>query len=572
MPNTNPPGESGSPLPYGRWVVTAPAPSPNGIIGAWETGESEEGNRGLDTGIGIRLTSVLSVLFGLFALALPVAWVVIGVHFSAADDPPETGPELRSVVAADRSMSAVDTGSGSPPPVATTTSARVPGSMSPPPTMGTASAFSTESFPTTTTTAAPTTSTSPTTTTTAQPTTTTSPTATTTTSPPTTTNSTQVPPATRLVRERRSFTIAATGDLLVHKAVALTARTADGWDFTSLFSQMAPILRAADMAVCHVETPMSPDNRRISSYPLFNVPNQLADAIAYAGYDTCSLASNHSTDTGLRGVAGTIEALDRVGVAHTGMARTSQERATLNPLEVNGATVAHLSYTYGLNTGPLRTEQEYMTNVIEEENILEEAGRARAAGADFVILSLHWGTEYRRMPDPYQTDLGPHLLSSSDIDLILGHHAHVVQPVELIGEKYLVYGMGNFLSNQSPRWEEGRSGTQDGVILQFTVTEDPTTGRWSVTSISHTPTRVNLVTFEIVNALNPKGEHNAAVLARSAGDTAEALAALGTTIRVIRGPAPYANEWPGHRFDEHTESHLPDQYTAPRYQHRQERG
>ena len=463
---------------------------------------------------------------------------------SAANDISETAPELRSPVAADPTMPAVDTGTGSPPPLASTTSARVPHSTSLAPTTGSASGFSAESLPTTTTT------------------TTTSPTTTTTGAPSTTASPIQVPSPTPVVRERRSFTIAATGDLLVHKAVALTARTADGWDFTSMFSQVAPILRAADLAVCHVETPMSPDNRRISSYPLFSVPNQLADAIAYAGYDTCSLASNHSTDTGLRGVAGTIEALDRVGVAHTGMARTPQERATLNLMEVNGATVAHLSYTYGLNTGPLRTEQEYMANVIEEDTILEEAGRARASGADFVILSLHWGTEYRRMPDRYQTDLGPRILSSPDIDLILGHHAHVVQPVDRIGDEYVVYGLGNFLSNQSPRWEGGRPGTQDGVILQFTVAEEPATGRWSVTSTSHTPTRVNVTTYEIVNVLNPKGRNNPAVLARSAEKTAEALAALGTTIRAIPGPAPDSTERLSRLLGKEAEGRLPE-HRAP---------
>ena len=105
-----------------------------------------------------------------------------------------------------------------------------------------------------------------------------------------------------------------------------------------MFAQVAPVLRAADLAICHVETPMSPDNRQLSTYPLFSVPNQLADAIAYAGYDTCSLASNHSLDSGLRGVVGTIEALDRVGVAHTGMARSPAERARLNLIDVNGAT------------------------------------------------------------------------------------------------------------------------------------------------------------------------------------------------------------------------------------------
>ena len=510
----------------------------------------------MGTGAGKRLTSILYVLFGLFALAVPVVWVVVGVDDSAPRDIPKTAPELRSTVATDPTKPAVDTGTVSPPPVAATTPAGGPDSTSPPATSGSASGVPAENLPTTTAATSPTTATAaPTTTTTAAPTTTTTaaPTTTataepTTTSPTTTKGSTQVPPEPRVVQEPRSFTIAATGDLLIHRAVVRTARTPDGWDFTSSFSQVAPILRVADLAVCHVETPMSPDNKKLSSYPLFSVPNQLADAIAQAGYDTCSLASNHSTDAGMRGVAGTLEALDRVGVAHTGMARTPEERATLNLLEVNSGTVAHLSYTYGLNTGPLRTEHEHMTNVIEEETILEEAARARASGADFVILSLHWGTEYRRMPDSYQTDLGPRLLSSPHIDLILGHHAHVVQPLDRIGDEYLVYGLGNFLSNQSPRWGAAKPGTQDGVILRFTVTEDPATGRWSVTSISHTPTRVNLTTFEIVNALNPKGQHNAAVMARSATETAEALAALGTAILAIPGPTPNPAEWLSHRL------------------------
>ena len=344
------------------------------------------------------------------------------------------------------------------------------------------------------------------------------------------------------VPEPRSFTIAATGDLLIHSPIVRRARTADGWDFTPMFRQVAPILREADLAVCHVETPMSPDNRNLSTYPLFNVPNQLADAIAHAGYDTCSLASNHSLDTGMRGVAGTIDALDRVGVAHTGMARTPEQRAALNLLEVRGATVAHLSYTYGLNTGRLRPENAHLANIIDEVAILREAGRARAAGADFIILSLHWGTEFTRTPDRYQTDLGPRLLATPVIDLIIGHHAHVVQPVDRIGGEYLAYGLGNFLSWQSPRREGGKPGTQDGVILRLTVTEDPATGRWQVTSISHTPTMVDLYTFEIVNVLDPAGERNPAELAASAADTADALSSLGTTVRALPGLTPNVAE------------------------------
>ena len=351
------------------------------------------------------------------------------------------------------------------------------------------------------------------------------------------------PPPAPVALEPRSFTIAATGDLLIHSPIVRRARTADGWDFTPMFATVAPILRAADLAVCHVETPMSPDNERLSTFPLFSVPNQLADAIAYAGYDTCSLASNHSLDSGMRGVAGTIEALDRVGVAHTGMARSPEQRARLNLLEVNGATVAHLSYTYGLNTGELRPEDSYLANVIDEVTVLAEAGRARAAGADFILLSLHWGTEFRRMPDRYQTELGPRLLASPDVDLIIGHHAHVVQPVDRIGGEYLAYGLGNFLSNQSPSWGARKPGTQDGVILRLTITEYPATGRWSVTSISHTPTRVNRATFEIVDTLYPRGRHNPAEMARSAADTARALTALGTEVRAVPGLSPHPAEW-----------------------------
>ena len=251
------------------------------------------------------------------------------------------------------------------------------------------------------------------------------------------------PPPT--VVKPRSFTIAATGDLLIHGPIADRARTEDGWDFTPMFRRVAPILRSADLAVCHVESPMSRDNTRLSYYPRFRVPNQLAEAIRQAGYDTCSLASNHSLDRGVDSVRGTIEALDRAGVARTGAARSPAEQKRLNLLRVKDAYAAHLSYTYGLNTGPAPDGKAYLVNVLDEAAVLEEARRARTAGAHFVIVSLHWGREYSRRPTAYQIDLGARLLSSPDIDLILGHHAHMIQPIAEINGKYLAYGLGNLL-------------------------------------------------------------------------------------------------------------------------------
>lgn len=303
--------------------------------------------------------------------------------------------------------------------------------------------------------------------------------------------------------EPRSFTIAATGDLLIHGPIAARARTEEGWDFTPMFRRVAPILRSADLAVCHVESPMSRDNTRLSYYPRFRVPNQLAEAIRRAGYDTCSLASNHSLDRGVDSVRGTIEALDRAGVAHTGAARSPAEAKRLNLLRVKDAYAAHLSYTYGLNTGPPPDGMAYLVNILDEAAVLDEARRARAAGAHFVIVSLHWGREYSRRPSAYQVELGARLLSSPDIDLILGHHTHVAQ---------------------------------DGVILHFTVTEDPARGRWYVSAVSHTPTRVDPASFEIVNVLEPAAPEERRARAASAKRTADALSALGT-------PAP-THIWP----------------------------
>ncbi len=327
----------------------------------------------------------------------------------------------------------------------------------------------------------------------------------------------------------RSFTIAATGELLIHESIADTARTADGWDFTPMFTNIAPILRQADLAVCHLETPLSPNNTNLSYFPAFLVPNDLAEAIAYAGYDTCSLASNHSTDAGREGIIGTITALDRVAVAHAGMALSAESRNRVTLIAAGNARVAHLSYTYGFNNGPLDNDETYLSNVINEAIIIEEARRARSAGADFVILSLHWGPNYRIEPDEMQVDLGPRLLESPEIDLIIGNHAHVIQPLVEINGEYLAYGLGNFLSNQSPdSCTTCPPATQDGVILHFTVTESAD-GNWTVSDVTYTPTWVDRSNFEIVDVLSDT-VRDPELLEASATRTATAIRLGNTTI------------------------------------------
>lgn len=300
----------------------------------------------------------------------------------------------------------------------------------------------------------------------------------------------------------RSFTLAFTGDVLSHAAVtrqaaANAARSGGGgYDYRPMFAAVRPILAAADLAICHLETPLSRDNLSLAGFPLFNVPFQLAEAFTDAGYDGCSTASNHALDAHADGVAATLEQLDRVSIGHVGTARTLEEAAAPRLYWTRGVTVGHLSYTYGLNGLTLPADQPWLVNLIDADRILADARTARASGAEFVVVSLHWGMEYRWTPTAEQVLLAHQLLPSPDIDLIVGHHAHVVQPVERIGAEYVVYGLGNFLSNQSAAC--CAAATQDGVIVETRVTEGAQAGTFTVEAVTFTPTRVDRSDFRIV--------------------------------------------------------------------------
>lgn len=287
----------------------------------------------------------------------------------------------------------------------------------------------------------------------------------------------------------RKLELAVTGDILIHDPVRRAAGTADGaFDFVPMFADVAPILTEADLALCHLEVTLSPDNGLLTSYPMFRAPYQLADAISAAGWDGCSTASNHSLDAGPAGVTATLDHLDRAGVAHTGTARSAEEAARTTLYDVAGVKVAHLSYSYGFNGFSPPPSEPWRANQTSAAEILAAADRARAEGAEFVVLSLHWGVEYVHQPTPDQLDLATQLLPSPNIDLIVGHHAHVVQPIARIGEEVVIYGLGNFLSNQSAA--SGRAAaTQDGVIVRLQV-EEVEPGRFLVTEVLPIPTTV----------------------------------------------------------------------------------
>lgn len=364
----------------------------------------------------------------------------------------------------------------------------------------------------------------------------------TTTSPPTTVAaaapaSTTRPPTTTTLPPLRTATLAFTGDTLSHRGIVRQAATWAGgtdveYDFAPFFRLVAPYLNDADVAICHLETPLSPDNSDLSGYPTFNVPGDLAAGLKAAGYDGCTTASNHSLDRRAQGVIDTLDVLDAAGLSHSGMARSAEEQAQPTVYDAAGIAVANLSYTYGLNGFRLPADMPWLVNTIDASDITADAAAARGAGAEYVIVSLHWGTEYRTQPNNDQVALAEALLAGGDVDLIIGHHAHVVQPVDQIDGRFVVYGLGNFISNQSVNC--CAAGSQDGVIMEVHLQEERGTDGTITgfrTWLTYVPTWVDRPDFTILPVIEGLADPTisaarAATLTASRVRTSEALRSL----------------------------------------------
>lgn len=304
------------------------------------------------------------------------------------------------------------------------------------------------------------------------------------------------------------FTVSVSGDILIHERVADAATTADGYDFASLFAPVQNLIASRDFAICHLEVPISSTNTDLAyTQGVFRAPSELADAIKGAGFDSCSVASNHAWDSGEASVISTIEQFTRVGLAHVGVANSPAEAAKNWQFDVLGNTIGHLSYTYGLNGREPGEVPVHRVAQIDEAKILADAAAQRAAGSEFTIVSMHWGTEFQNEPNEQQATLAPRLISSPDIDLLIGHHAHVPQRVAQIDGKFIIYGLGNLLSNQGQGVPECPNlctlDSQDGVLLDIAV-ERGADGTLSATGVTANPTWVDIGgTWKVIATDNP---------------------------------------------------------------------
>jgi poly-gamma-glutamate capsule biosynthesis protein CapA/YwtB (metallophosphatase superfamily) len=307
------------------------------------------------------------------------------------------------------------------------------------------------------------------------------------------------------------LTVAASGDLLIHTPVAQRALALGHgrrYDFAPLFAPVRRVIAGADLALCHVETPLVPGP--VQGYPVFRTPPDLARSIGRVGWDACSTASNHSLDAGQRGVDTTLRALRGAGVKATGTARSARGRRRIAMLRVNGVRIAFLSYTAVTNGQAV--PHAWSLNWASPRRILRDARRACRDGARIVIVNVHLGTEFASAPNAQQLALARRLTRSPAIDAIVGQHVHVVQPIRRINGKPVVFGEGNLLSNQTAACCPAAS--QYGLIalLDFVVRPGR---RARARRIHYVPTWVRHPDFTVRRA--PRGSPAWRAVVRAAG-------------------------------------------------------
>ena len=290
----------------------------------------------------------------------------------------------------------------------------------------------------------------------------------------------------------RSISIVSSGDILLHERLWAQAK-ADGTDgdldFYPQLADLEPEISSADLALCHLETPLAELGIDYQGYPTFNAPPQITEAIIKLGFDMCGTASNHSLDQGFSGLTRTIETLKAAGIPFTGTANSAEDASQPLVMDVqttNGVVkVGILSYTYGFNGFERDADKLWSANLIDPVAIIAEAKLARSQGAEIIIAKMHWGDEYTNKANEFQTSVAQELADSGQIDLIDGSHSHSVQPITQIGNTWIAYSHGNFVAAQ----REPTTIKSEGLVTRWEFVESAS-GGFKLSCVKEVPTLI----------------------------------------------------------------------------------
>jgi len=313
------------------------------------------------------------------------------------------------------------------------------------------------------------------------------------------------------VEEITEITITAVGDVMVHES-QLNAQynpEDNSYDFSDNFEYLKPYLAESDVNIANLETTFAGEERGYSSFPLFNTPDALGEALSDTGFNVISTINNHTFDTGEQGFFRTLDILEEQGLAPVGSRRNEIEKRYVIE-EVENIKVGISAYTYEtqrngdritLNGIPIPTHLEPLVNTFhdqykdealrEMETIIQDM---KEDGAEIIVFNLHWGNEYHREPSDHQQELANEL-SRLGVDIIFGSHPHVVQPVDLIEnngqETLVIYSMGNFISNQREEtlrnYTHNAQYTEDGLMVHVTFEKSSLSGETERSLVEYTP-------------------------------------------------------------------------------------
>ena len=240
------------------------------------------------------------------------------------------------------------------------------------------------------------------------------------------------------------------GDALIHSAVYQDAKLSDGtYDFKPMLELTKPITSQYDLAYYNQETILGGASLGYSNYPRFNSPTEVGDAFIDSGFNLVSLATNHTMDKNEQGVINSVDYWSKqTNVVWDGQRTSQEERDKVRTYEVNGIKYAFFSYTTWTNGLETPVGKEYLNNVYSEEKAKADIEKVRA-DVDVVIVAMHWGTEYSTNVSAAQETIANYL-SNLGVDIIIGAHPHVVEPVEYInnGKTFVIYSLGNYISDQ----------------------------------------------------------------------------------------------------------------------------
>ena len=265
--------------------------------------------------------------------------------------------------------------------------------------------------------------------------------------------------------EKYEATLIGVGDSLIHSSVFKDANKHANWsgyDFKPMLTYIKDIVSQYDIAYYNQETILGGTSLGLSDYPTFNSPYEAGDGMLDAGFNLVSLATNHTVDRGKNAVMNSCEYWKKQGgVLTAGSYCSSEERDEVRIAEVNNITYTMLNYTYGTNGMPV--SNDYLVNVWPtdlsindpdrdtkyqnyKEQVKTDIERVRNS-VDVLIVAMHWGVEYTHNPTEYEKDMAEYL-ASLDVDIIIGTHPHVIQPVTWIDDTLVIYSLGNFISAQ----------------------------------------------------------------------------------------------------------------------------